>query len=51
MQNASNPAQQLAFDDVSLNYTAIPEPTTWALLAGSLTVLTVFRRRPTQRTL
>ncbi len=26
-------------------YTVIPEPTTWALLAGSLTALVVFRRR------
>ena len=25
--------------------TVVPEPTTWALLAGSLTVVTVFRRR------
>jgi hypothetical protein len=50
MQNAQSPPRQLAFDDVSLNYTAIPEPTPWALLAGSLAVLTVFRRRSTQRT-
>jgi fibronectin-binding autotransporter adhesin len=32
-------------NDVLLNYAAIPEPSTWALLAGSLTALMVFRRR------
>jgi|GEM_PF-5189253 len=31
------------FADFSL--TAVPEPTTWALLAGSLTTLMIFRRR------
>lgn len=34
-----------AFDNVGLDFVAIPEPTTWALLAGSLTALVVFRRR------
>lgn len=28
-----------------LSFSAIPEPTTWALLAGSLTALVIFRRR------
>jgi fibronectin-binding autotransporter adhesin len=32
-------------NDVLLNYNVIPEPSTWALLAGSLTALMVFRRR------
>lgn len=31
--------------DVYLNYSAIPEPSTWFLLAGSLTCLVVLRRR------
>lgn len=41
-------SRQLRIDRVpiiDLNLTAVPEPTTWALVAGSLTVLTVFRRR------
>lgn len=29
----------------NLQYNVIPEPTTWALLAGSLTALMIFRRR------
>jgi hypothetical protein len=28
-----------------LSFAVIPEPSTWALLAGSLTILTVLRRR------
>jgi autotransporter-associated beta strand protein len=31
--------------DLNLVYTAVPEPSTWALLAGSLTVVTILRRR------
>jgi len=30
------------------NLTAVPEPATWALLAGGLTVVTIFRRRGRQ---
>jgi len=33
------------FDNGSLQLVVIPEPSTWALLAGSLTALVVFRRR------
>jgi hypothetical protein len=32
-------------NSIDLNYTVIPEPATWALLAFSLTVVTIFRRR------
>ncbi len=32
-------------NDLYLNYTAVPEPTTWALLAFSLTTVMVLRRR------
>jgi autotransporter-associated beta strand protein len=32
-------------NDIYLNYAAIPEPSTWALLPSSLTALLVFRRR------
>jgi len=32
-------------NDVYLNYSAIPEPASWLLLAGSLTCLVVLRRR------
>ena len=35
-----------AFNGTQLEFTAVPEPATWALLAGSLTALMVFRRRP-----
>jgi hypothetical protein len=31
--------------DIVLNYTAIPEPSTWVLLAISLSVFVFFRRR------
>ena len=31
--------------DIYLNYTAVPEPATWALLAFSLTTVVVLRRR------
>lgn len=40
---ASGNMNRLAIDDISV--TAVPEPTTWALLAGSLTTLVIFRRR------
>lgn len=44
-----NQAQVFAFDEVrfgtSFSSVTIPEPTTWALLAGSLTALVIFRRR------
>jgi autotransporter-associated beta strand protein len=33
------------FQNGSLQLVVIPEPTTWALLAGSLTALVIFRRR------
>lgn len=33
------------FNGSQLEFVAIPEPTTWALLAGSLTALVIFRRR------
>lgn len=36
-------------NDLMLNYTAIPEPTTWALLCGSAAVLAVLRRRARRR--
>jgi hypothetical protein len=32
----------------SISVVAVPEPTTWALLAGSLTTVMVFRRRRSQ---
>ena len=35
----------VAFDNVRLDTLAVPEPTTWALLAFSLTSVVVFRRR------
>lgn len=40
-QTAGNPIQIQAVD----NFSVVPEPTTWVLLAGSLTALLVFRRR------
>lgn len=38
-------AKAAYFDNGSLQLVVIPEPTTWALLAASLTTLVVFRRR------
>ncbi len=37
------PGNRVAMDNISVS--AIPEPRTWALLAGSLTTLMIFRRR------
>jgi len=37
------PGNRIALDNISVS--AVPEPTTWALLAGSLTTLVLFRRR------
>ena len=34
-----------SLDVTNITFNAIPEPTTWALLAASLTTLVVFRRR------
>lgn len=39
----ANQTFNVTFD--SFGFTAVPEPTTWALLAGSLTALVIFRRR------
>ncbi|GAB4182384.1 MAG: hypothetical protein Fur0032_23420 [Terrimicrobiaceae bacterium] len=37
--------QRYTIDNLVVNASLVPEPTTWALLAGSLTALVVFRRR------
>jgi len=37
--------KDVLYDNVRLNTAAVPEPTTWALLAFSLTSVVVFRRR------
>lgn len=39
------PGNRIALDDISI--TAVPEPSTWALLAVGLTAVTVLRRRRT----
>lgn len=38
-----SPGNRIALDNISI--TAVPEPTTWALLAASLTTLMIFRRQ------
>ena len=43
----SSGGQTLTFSEVSGNLNVVPEPTTWALLAMSLTGIVVFRRRRT----
>ena len=44
-RDANDPGNDAGLAVDNFSFSAIPEPTTWALLAGSLTVLTVFRRR------
>ena len=42
-RSANGTSHNVAFSN--FNATAVPEPTTWALLAGTLTTLMIFRRR------
>ena len=43
--SANAASTTLGADLTSLEWAVVPEPTTWALLAGGLAVVTVFRRR------
>jgi hypothetical protein len=45
MVGATGSFANVSTTGVDFNLTVVPEPATWALLAGSLTVLTIFRRR------
>jgi hypothetical protein len=44
LPNNAGDAYQVLYDDLTVT-SPIPEPATWALLAGGLTVLMVTRRR------